>query len=190
MEIERFLARYCDPLHFDEAGREKIRRHLSLRTAARGTALVREGQYHSAVYYLAQGAVRSYYLKDGIEVNTWFAFEDEVVGSFQNYLERPARETIEVVEDARLICIQFETLKPLIPVDPQVGNFTRALIEEYTDFLEERLCQLQHRSSMERYLSLLENEPEVFQRIPLTYIASYLGMARETLSRLRGKNIL
>ena len=190
MTIDGFLARYCDPRYFDEAGREKTRRHLSLRTAARGTALVREGQYHSTAYYLVQGAVRSYYLQDGIEVNTWFAFENEVVGSFQNYLERPARETIEVVEDARLIAIKFDTLKPLIPVDAQVGNFTRALIEEYTDFLEERLHQLQYRSSMERYLSLLENEPEVFRRIPLTYNASYLGIARETLSRLRGRNIL
>jgi CRP-like cAMP-binding protein len=42
-------------------------------------------------------------------------------------------------------------------------------------------------SSMDKYISLLDNEPEIFQRIPLTYIASYLGISRETLSRLRAK---
>jgi hypothetical protein len=67
------------------------------------------------------------------------------------------------------------------------SNFISSIIEEYTIFLEDRIFYSQLMNSLERYEALLENEPKVFQRVPLTYIASYLGISRETLSRLRSK---
>ena len=65
--------------------------------------------------------------------------------------------------------------------------FVRKLIEEHALFLEERIYHLQFMTAMDRYVMLLDNEPELFQRVSLTYIASYLGIRRETLSRLRAK---
>lgn len=189
-EIERFISRYCDHLLSGQAGIAGISRHLADRQHAKGHLLVQEGQRHPYAYYLLQGAVRSFYLKDGVEVNTWFAFEGEMVGSFQNYLGQASRETLQLVEDSRLIAINLNALRPLQQTSLEVSNFVRLVIEEYTAFLEERLFHLQHHSSMERYLYLLDNDPQVFQRIPLTYIASYLGISRETLSRLRGRTIL
>ena len=62
-----------------------------------------------------------------------------------------------------------------------------AIIEEYALFLEDKVYFSQMMSSMDKYLVLLEQEPQLFQRIPLTYIASFLGISRETLSRLRAK---
>lgn len=134
-----------------------------------------------------KGAVRSYYLKDGVEVNTWFAFENEMVGSLHNYKNLPSRETFQLVENAELIAIKLRTLKPLVYTHIQVSNFITAIIEEYALFLEDRIYFSQLTNSMERYLHLLEYEPHIFKRIPLTYIASYLGISRETLSRLRAK---
>ena len=84
----------------------------------------------------------------------------------------------------------MNTLRPLLKSNIQVSNFVRIIIEDYTAFLEDRLFALQYMSSMERYLHLIESNPEIFQRIPLTHIASYLGITRETLSRLRAKMIL
>jgi hypothetical protein len=69
----------------------------------------------------------------------------------------------------------------------QIANFINAIIEEYALFLEDKVYFSQMMSSMDKYLVLLEQDPQLFQRIPLTYIASFLGISRETLSRLRAK---
>jgi CRP-like cAMP-binding protein len=104
-----------------------------------------------------------------------------------NYKNLPSRETIEIVEPSTLISINLLTLKPLTTIDLRVSNFVSSIIEEYALFLEDRLFYSQFTNSKERYKHLVENEPHVLQRISLTYIASYLGISRETLSRLRGK---
>lgn len=188
--LDNFLDHYGPLSVFTESDKREITAHLTFISSETGTILVREGQTHHYVYFLVQGAVRSFYLKDGVEVNTWFAFENDIVGSFQNYLGRPSKETIALLEDCCLVAINLSTLKPQVSQSLPVSNFVRHVIEEYTGFLEERLFKLQFTSGMDRYRYLVENEPETFHRVPLTYIASYLGFTRETLSRLRAKTIL
>lgn len=165
----------------------ELSRHLSLVKYTKHKLLLHENQKHDFAYHVIKGMARSYYLKDGTEVNTWFAFENDLIGSFHNYRNLPSRETVELLEDSTLIAINLRTLKPLIYSNIQISNFIGALIEEYAQFLEDRLFYSQFMSSMERYELLLKHEPQTLQRIPLTYIASYLGISRETLSRLRGK---
>lgn len=189
-EIDSFLENYDPSSVFTLSDKQKIKTHLTTVYSKKGTVLIREGQTHHYVYFLVRGAVRSFYLKDGVEVNTWFAFENDIVGSFQNYLGYPSKETIASLEDCRLVAINLSTLKPQVSQSLPVSNFVRQVIEEYTEFLEERLFKLQFTNGMDRYRYLVENEPETFQRVPLTYIASYLGFTRETLSRLRAKTIL
>lgn len=189
-ELDKFLNQYCNPPLFTWDGLSEIKEHLSILEMDKDSILIREGQLCNCIFYLIRGAVRSFYIKDGVEVNTGFSFEGEMEGSFQNYLNKPSKETLQVVKKCRLISINMNTLRPLLKSNIQVSNFVRIIIEDYTAFLEDRLFALQYMSSMERYLHLIESNPEIFQRIPLTHIASYLGITRETLSRLRAKMIL
>ena len=149
--------------------------------------IIRENQRHDFAYFVIKGAVRSYYLKDGVEVNTWFALENDMVGSLHNFKDNPSRETIELVENSTLIAINLKQVKPLMFSNIQIANFINAIIEDYALFLEDKIYFSQMMSSIDKYLILLDKEPQLFQRIPLTYIASYLGISRETLSRLRAK---
>lgn len=166
---------------------DKLSTHLRTDNFKKKHILIRENQTHEFAYFIVHGAARCYYLKDGTEVHTWFAFENDMVGSLYNFRGEPSRETIELVEDSTVITINFRKLKPLMTSDVGVANFVYAIVEEYALFLEEKIQHAQLTTSMDRYLLLLEREPKVFQRIPLTYIASYLGISRETLSRLRAK---
>lgn len=149
--------------------------------------IIRENQRHDFAYFVIKGAVRSYYLKDGVEVNTWFALENDMVGSLHNFKDNPSRETIELVENSTLIAIDLKQVKPLMFSNIQIANFINAIIEDYALFLEDKIYFSQMMSSIDKYLILLDKEPQLFQRIPLTYIASFLGISRETLSRLRAK---
>jgi hypothetical protein len=94
---------------------------------------------------------------------------------------------MELLEDSILISIPLKQLKPLMQTNNEVANFVNAILEEYALFLEDKLFFTQLMSGMDKYRTLLEQEPQLFQRIPLTYLASFLGITRETLSRLRAK---
>jgi len=185
--FDKFIQQYSTNWQLSEKTKTEIYTHLSILNFDKKHILIRENQQHGFAYFVIKGAVRSYYLKDGIEVNTWFAFENDMVGSLHNFRNLPSRETFELVEDSMLISINFKSLKPLIYSNIEISNFISSIIEEYTIFLEDRIFYSQLMNSLERYEALLENEPKVFQRVPLTYIASYLGISRETLSRLRSK---
>jgi CRP-like cAMP-binding protein len=185
--FDKFIQQYSINQQLSELTKGEINTHLSILNFDKKYILIRENQYHDFAYFVITGAVRSYYLKDGIEVNTWFAFENDMVGSLHNFRNLPSRETFELVENTSLISINLRSLKPLIYSNIEISNFINAIIEEYAVFLEDRIFNSQLMNSLERYEALLKNEPHVLKRIPLTYIASYLNISRETLSRLRGK---
>jgi CRP-like cAMP-binding protein len=182
-----FLDHFSIHQPLTEQTKEIICKHLSVLHYDKKQILIKENQQHDYAYFVVKGAVRSYYLKDGIEVNTWFALENDMVGSLRNFNEKASRETMELVEDSTLIAINIKQIKTLMHSNIQIAIFVNAIIEEYALFLEDRIYYSQMLSSMDRYLHLLDHEPEIFKRIPLTHIASYLGISRETLSRLRGK---
>lgn len=185
--IRPFLKQYSHGMAMTTDTLSELEKHMTVAKYAKDKILLTENQTHDYAYYILQGAARSYYLKDGIEVNTWFAFEGEVIGSLHAYNNLPSRETVELLQDATLVSVNLRTLKPLTHSNLQIINFIRAVIEEYAQFLEDRLFNSQFMSAMERYELLLKHQPQALQRVPLTYIASYLGISRETLSRLRGK---
>lgn len=186
--LDRFLARYAPPSPLSGEARLALAPHVSLWRRQRRECLVQAGTVLHEVFFVLRGAVRSYYLSEGIEVSTWFAFEDELVGSFESYVHgRPSRETLELMEEADLLVLHLRTLRPELQRSLVLSNLVRVLVEEYTAFLEARLSALQFRSAQERYEWLERFEPETLKRVPVQHLASYLGVTRETLSRIRAR---
>ncbi|GAB4403058.1 MAG: Crp/Fnr family transcriptional regulator [Bacteroidales bacterium] len=188
--FKTFIDHFSTNQQLTDLTKTEICNHLSVLNLDKKHILIKENRKHNFAYFVIKGAVRSYYLKDGIEVNTWFALENDIVGSLQNFQDKPSRETMEVIENSTLISINLKQIKPLMLSNIEIANFINAIITDYALFLEEKVYFSQMMSSMDKYLTLLDKEPQLFQRIPLTYIASFLGISRETLSRLRAKRIL
>jgi CRP-like cAMP-binding protein len=187
IRFKNFIDHFAVEQELTDETKAEICNHLSILHLNKKHVLIKENQCHDFAYFVIKGAVRSYYLKDGVEVNTWFALENDMVGSLQNFKNCPSRTTIELVENSSLISINLKQIKPLMLRNVQIAYFINAIIEEYALFLEDKIYFSQMMSSMDKYLVLLEQDPQLFQRIPLTYIASFLGISRETLSRLRAK---
>jgi CRP-like cAMP-binding protein len=180
--IKKYLS-----LHPDERPLEEIRGTLSEVYFKSGDTPIKEGGYHDFGYFILRGGARSYYLKDGKEVITWFAFENDFVASLLNYKGKPGRETVEFLEDSHCVRIDLKKVASRSKTDLICSHFINAIIEEHILFLEERLRYIQYSEGLERYLYILEKEPILLRRISLTHLASYLGISRETLSRLRAK---
>jgi CRP-like cAMP-binding protein len=185
--FQPFFEYFSKNLILSDQTKAEIGSHLSILNLNKKHILIQENQRHGFAYFVIKGAVRSFYLKDGIEVNTWFALENDMVGSLQNFNDSPSRETIELVENSTLIAININKIKPLMLSNIQIANFINAIIEEYAMFLEDKIYFSQMSNSIDKYLTLVDKQPQLLQRIPLTYIASFLGITRETLSRLRAK---
>lgn len=166
---------------------EKLSRHTRLLNLPKGTQLFSEGKRHSYFYFITKGTVKAYYLKDGKEVCLWFAAENDIVGNISAHRGKPSSETIELLEDTELISFHIEEINELAKNSLDISHFIIEILYEHIIYLEKRINDLQFVSSSERYERLLEQFPEILQRVSLTDIASYLGVSRETLSRIRGQ---
>ncbi|OSY89584.1 hypothetical protein WH52_01160 [Tenacibaculum holothuriorum] len=164
--------------------------HISVIEKNKGTLLIKQGYRHSYSYFILQGLARVFYQKGDSEINFWFGLENEPLGSMDTLKGNASKVSIELLEPCRLIQFNIASLQKELKDDPVTITLLRTVMEEYAIFLEERLFGLQGLSANERYKYLLQTEPSIFQRVSSTYIASYLGMSRETLSRLRSKSVL
>jgi len=102
-------------------------------------------------------------------------------------LKEPSLENIQIVTKAEVYELSIETLNALKQEHPKIEQAINTLSEYYILWLEDRLSLLQFHTATERYNLLLEREPILIHTVPLSYLASYLGISGETLSRIRAK---
>ena len=153
---------------------------------SKGTELIQERKRHGYFYFITKGSVKSYYLHEGNEICTWFAFEKEMVSTIKTFEGLTSNETIELLEDSEFIRINTEAFKSLTGTKASLSRLINELIIGHAIFLEE-LLYLQSKPGKVRYEILIKAEPQLLQRVSLTDLASFLGLSRETLSRIRSK---
>lgn len=150
--------------------------------------LLRPGQVARRVYFIESGLVRGYTLLHGREVSSWFMQADDFVISILSFFtQQPSTEYLELLEPAVVHSMTHTDLQHLYRNFPEFNYVGRLLIEKYYVMSEQRAQHLRARTAHERYQELLRDFPTIFQRVALQHIASHLGMAPETLSRLRNK---
>jgi len=161
--------------------------YFERRCVKRKEYLLRAGEVCRIRAYINKGCFRRYMIDDhGKEIIINFAFEEWWVGdleSFQNH--QPSIYYVQALEDSEIFCIDETNLYSLFEAIPKFRVFDNKKIEKSHYTMLKRLAIIQSASLEERYLSLIEKFPQLFQRIPLHYIASYLGIEPESLSRLR-----
>lgn len=140
------------------------------------------------LYFLEKGALRGFYNLDGKEITHWFGFENDFVTSFHSFITGTAAvENIQLLEGCTLWAIAKETLTGLFNQHHDIERLVRIAYEKYYIRLEERFVNAQFKTATERYEELVQQSPHIIERVPLGFIASYLGISQETLSRIRSR---
>jgi CRP-like cAMP-binding protein len=153
---------------------------------SRGHHLFEAGKTDRNVYFLIKGIARAYCYSEDTELTFWFGSEGNVVLSYNSYVYRkPGYEHIELLEDAILYQVPGDALETLYNQHIDMANWGRKLAEQELIKTEERFISRQFRTAAERYTELLQQTPELLQRVQLGHIASYLGVTQVTLSRIR-----
>lgn len=152
----------------------------------KNTVLVREGQFSDKTYFIVTGAARAYYLKDGKEINDWFAFENDFICSINSYfLDIPSPHFIVLSEPTDLIEISKASMLELCNKHRDFERLCLVIVTRTMLRLQKRVVSLQFETATQRYENLLITHPHINKRIGLGHIASYLGISLETLSRIR-----
>ncbi len=150
--------------------------------------LLKKGKPAYFVYFLQKGLVRSFYEKSNKEVSSGFWREGDVVISVESfYTQTASRENIQALEDCTAYYITFDELRYIYQHFSEFNYVGRELTEHYYLKSERQLYSLQRQTAAQRYQHFLEHYPDLQRRLPNKYIASYLGITLETLSRIKGK---
>ncbi len=154
----------------------------------KGYRLLNADKVERNIYFVKQGIVRAYTNAAYDEITFWFGQEGDTVVSMRSYVgNSEGYENIELLEDSILYRLNMTALNRLFAEDIHIANWGRKFAEQELLKTEERLIARQFRTASERYAELMKNQPELLQRIQLSYIASYLGITQVSLSRIRAK---
>lgn len=140
------------------------------------------------VFFLIKGCIRLYCEKDGKELSTYFFTENMFAGSYDSFLSRkPSKVAIETLEECEVLVLTHKGQEKLYKIFPRMNEFIRKAIEQRFILLHDLFISYLLNSPEERYLMLLKDRPDLLQRIPQHQIASYLGITRVSLSRIRNR---
>ncbi len=170
-EIDIVLcSRYFEPLH-----------------STKNTLLAAQGKVPEYLYFIATGFMRLFYVDENGEENTTFiGTQNSFITAFLPFIHQiPSNENIACITDCEILRISNANLKTLIEQSEHFKQFSLIIFEQAMHITTIRANDLATLNAEQRYKKLISQQPAFIQHVPIQYIASYLGMKPESLSRIR-----
>lgn len=186
--FDRFKAQIQQIYALSDEDCERFRSAFSIKTFRKNETWTVPGQVCREIGFLSRGLFRTYYLKDGKEINSYFFFEGQFVTDYQSFLvSRPSGCYVSALEESELVLFSYDKLQEAYAGSHGWEHFGRLISEACYMEAMQRSESFLFQTGEQRYRTLASEKPHILQRVPLYHIASYLGLERETLSRLRRK---
>ncbi len=157
----------------------------------KGQMILSEGEICTNIYWVAKGLVRQFYYKNGKELTEHMATENNIVMCIESlFKEEPTRLQIVALEPTIIYALPKEALEQASIRSVNIQMLYRKILEESLILSQVHADMLRFESAQDRYVKLVKRQPQLVLRAPLVYIASYLQMTPETLSRVRTSALL
>lgn len=148
--------------------------------------LLREKTVSDYIYFIDKGIARIFYHKNGKEITEWIAMDQQFFLSITSFFQRsPSHLGIHTLEPARVYGIHHNDFMTLADRYHEVERLLRKMVTGSLILSQVRMDSIQFETAHQRYERLLNTYPEIIKRVPLMFIASFLGVTLETLSRIR-----
>ena len=183
-DVARELARRYSTMTHEEL--DMLESILVPMKYAKNEMILREGETCTNIYWVVKGLVRQFYYKNGKEVTEYMATESSIVMCIESlFMEQPTHLQIKAIEPSVLIALPKADLEAVAMKGVNIQILYRKILEESLILSQVHADMLRFESAQDRYQKLIKRQPQLVLRAPLVYIASYLQMTPETLSRVR-----
>jgi len=184
-----FFKKFNEKASLTQEEQAFIKQHLTPKKLRKKQYLLQEGDVCKSICVVEKGALKAYVLDEtGVERITAFALEGWTMGDLYSFVKQePATLNIDALEDCELVLISKTAHDELLQKMPKYETYFRILMTDAYMALQKRTTHMITLPLEERYKALLEIYPEIVQRVPQHMIASYMGLSKETLSRVRGR---
>ncbi len=186
MLIEK-LQEFANEQSLEKEDAEVLNSLLRVYLYKKGSIIYKQGDICKVFYWVKSGFVRQYYYRKGKDITEHFAGENEGFGSIESLVfGEPTNLEAIAMEDTVLYQINREKLNQLSLKYPKIQELNRSHIEFGYALSHKRILAYKFETAKQRYENLLKEKPYIIQKVPSIYIASYLGISAETLSRIKG----
>jgi len=183
-DVARELARRYSTMTHDEL--DILESVLLPMKFSKGDKILNEGETCTNIYWIVKGLVRQYYYKNGKELTEYMAVENTIMMSIESLFgEKPSAQIIQALEPTLIYALPKAELEAVAMRSVNIQILYRKILEESLIISQLRADMLRFESAQDRYQKLVKRSPQLVLRAPLVYIASYLQMTPETLSRVR-----
>ena len=184
-ELEKYIQSYFD---VNDSELASISTYFKPRTLHKSDYFLKTGRRSDQLGFVQSGIVREYVYVDDKEVTKWISTKGYFVVDLASFVfDQPARWNIQALTDCELYVIDREDYRKIGKIVPRWTELEKLFIARCFTVLEDRVVQHLALSAEERYAQLWNFNKELFNQVPLQYLASMLGMTPETFSRIRKK---
>ena len=188
-DVARELARKYSTMTLDELS--LLDSILVPMKFSRGQLVLKEGEVCHYIYYVDRGLVRLFYFKNDKELTEHLQVEGNIVMSIESlFKERPTKLQIEAIENSIIYGLPRQSLEEIALHNGNIQILYRKILEESLIQSQVHADMLRFETAQDRYKKLCKMQPQIVLRAPMNYIASYLQMTPETLSRVRNSTLL
>ncbi len=188
-ELEQYIKSYFGVVQLDEL--KAISSLFKLTTLKKGDYFLKTGKQSDKLSFIQSGLLRVFVITDEKEITQWISSKGYFVTDLSSFVfENPARWTIQALVDTELYTISRDDYNRIGTLIPKWPHLEKLFIVRCFTIMEDRIFSHLSMTAEERYNLFFENNRELFNQVPLQYIASMLGMTPETFSRIRKKQIL
>ena len=153
--------------------------------------ILAEGQICTNIYWVAKGLIRQFYYKNGKELTEYMAAENHICMCIESlFKEEPTRLQMMAIEPTILFALPKDALEQASIKSVNIQMLYRKILEESLILSQVHADMLRFETAQDRYVKLVKSQPQLVRRAPLVFIASYLQMTPETLSRVRTSALL
>jgi CRP-like cAMP-binding protein len=162
---------------------------LTLKELKKKAIFLQSDKVQKSIGFIAKGLVRSFFIdNEGNEITVGFYAEGDYATHYPAFItQKPSRYTIQCLEPTSMVCLSFEDMQWIYQQLPVFEKYGRLVAEEILKRQQSRIESFIFQTAEDRYLDFIKHSPTLFNRISLSQLCSYLGIERQTLTRIRQK---
>lgn len=154
----------------------------------KGKIFLKQGVVCPCIFFVYRGLIRGFIKNGKRDITNWMTGENEMVTSISSFfVQQPAIEHLQALEDTTMAALFFDDIEKMYALFPETNIVSRKVLQQYYADSEHRSLVSKLHNADNKYAYFLSSHPQLANRVPLKYVASFLGVTMETLSRLRSK---